>query len=128
MNARLAIVLWKKGPQLPHLHICQPEKIAHHHRPRQFGSLNRACSKASSGSMGPDVLVLAKKIWGIHVATMMVAQRLNHKETILQWRTSGRTLNELTGNFSTKKKKLKPHLIGGNTCPSQLDVSDSVPQ
>lgn len=52
----------------------------------------------------------------------MVAQRLNHKENILQWHTSGRALNELAGNFSMKKNKFKPHLIGGKTCPSQLDI------
>jgi hypothetical protein len=53
IKARHIMALRTEKPKTLHLHLCQPEKIAHQH-PRQFGSLNHAGMKASSRSMGPD--------------------------------------------------------------------------
>lgn len=49
----------------------------------------------------------------IHSATMMIARRLNHVETIPQQDAAERALNKLTRTFATQLEGLERYRTGG---------------
>lgn len=67
-------------------------------------------------SVGPrDGLeaLLATQMGAIHVATMMLARRLNHVETIPQQDAAERALNKLARTFAMQMEALKRYRTGG---------------
>lgn len=57
--------------------------------------------------------LLATQMGAIHAATMMLARRLNHVETIPQQDASERALNKLARTFTTQMDALKRYRTGG---------------
>jgi hypothetical protein len=88
-----------------------------------LGSRNRSIDSASSNfilgvvrSVDPrDGLeaMLATQMGAIHAATMMMARRLNHVETIPQQDAAERALNKLARTFATQMEALKRYRTGG---------------
>jgi hypothetical protein len=88
-----------------------------------LGSHKRAIDSASSNfvlavvrSVGPrDGLeaLLAAQMGAIHAATMMLARRLNHVDTIQQQDAAERALNKLARTFATQMEALKRYRSTG---------------
>lgn len=88
-----------------------------------LGSHKRSIDSASSNfvlavvrSVNPrDGLeaMLATQMGAIHAATMMLARRLNHVETIPQQDAAERALNKLARTFATQMEALKRYRTGG---------------
>lgn len=57
--------------------------------------------------------MLATQMGAIHSATMMLARRLNHVETIPQQESAERALNKLARTFATQMDALKRYRTGG---------------
>ena len=57
--------------------------------------------------------MLATQMGAIHAATMMLARRLNHVETIPQQDAAERALNKLARTFATQMEALKRYRTGG---------------
>lgn len=57
--------------------------------------------------------MLATQMGAIHAATMMMARRLNHVETIPQQDSAERALNKLARTFTTQMDALKRYRTGG---------------
>ena len=57
--------------------------------------------------------MLATQMGAIHAATMMMARRLNHVETIPQQDAAERALNKLARTFATQIEALKRYRTGG---------------
>jgi hypothetical protein len=57
--------------------------------------------------------MLATQMGAIHAATMMLARRLNHVETIAQQDAAERALNKLARTFTTQMDALKRYRTGG---------------
>lgn len=57
--------------------------------------------------------LLAAQMGAIHSATMMMARRLNHVETIPQQDAAERALNKLARTFATQMEALKRYRTGG---------------
>lgn len=57
--------------------------------------------------------MLATQMGAIHAATMMMARRLNHVETIPQQDAAERALNKLARTFTNQMEALKRHRTGG---------------
>lgn len=57
--------------------------------------------------------MLATQMGAIHAATMMMARRLNHVETIPQQDAAERALNKLARTFATQMEALKRYRTGG---------------
>ena len=57
--------------------------------------------------------LLATQMGAIHAATMMLARRLNHVETIPQQDAAERALNKLARTFATQMEALKRYRTGG---------------
>jgi hypothetical protein len=57
--------------------------------------------------------MLAAQMAAVHMATMMLARRLNHVETIPQQDAAERALNKLARTFSTQVEALKRYRTGG---------------
>jgi len=57
--------------------------------------------------------MLATQMGAIHAATMMMARRLNHVETIPQQESAERALNKLARTFTTQMDALKRYRTGG---------------
>ena len=57
--------------------------------------------------------MLAAQMAAIHMATMMLARRLNHVETIPQQDANERALNKLARTFATQLEALKRYRTGG---------------
>lgn len=57
--------------------------------------------------------LLATQMGAIHAATMMMARRLNHVETIAQQDAAERALNKLARTFATQMEALKRYRTGG---------------
>ena len=57
--------------------------------------------------------MLATQMGAIHAATMMLARRLNHVETIPQQDAAERALNKLARTFATQMDALKRYRTGG---------------
>lgn len=57
--------------------------------------------------------MLATQMGAIHAATMMLARRLNHVETIPQQDAAERALNKLARTFTTQMDSLKRYRTGG---------------
>jgi len=57
--------------------------------------------------------MLATQMGAIHAATMMLARRLNHVETIPQQDAAERALNKLARTFTTQMDALKRYRTGG---------------
>lgn len=53
------------------------------------------------------------RLGAIHAATMMLARRLNHVETIPQQDATERALNKLARTFATQMEALKRYRTGG---------------
>lgn len=88
-----------------------------------LGSHKRSIDSASSNfvlavvrSVDPrDGLeaMLATQMGAIHAATMMLARRLNHVDTIPQQDAAERALNKLARTFATQMEALKRYRTGG---------------
>lgn len=68
-------------------------------------------------SVGPrDALeaMLATQMGAVHAATMMLARRLNHVDTIQQQDAAERALNKLARTFATQMEALKRYRTGGH--------------
>lgn len=57
--------------------------------------------------------LLATQMGAIHAATMMMARKLNHVNTIPQQDSAERTLNKLARTFTTQMDALKRYRTGG---------------
>lgn len=57
--------------------------------------------------------MLATQMGAIHAATMMMARRLNHVDTIQQQDSAERALNKLARTFATQMEALKRYRTGG---------------
>jgi hypothetical protein len=57
--------------------------------------------------------MMAAQIGAIHAATMMMARRLNHVQTLPQQDTAERALNKLARTFATQLEALKRYRTGG---------------
>lgn len=57
--------------------------------------------------------MLAVQMGAVHAATMMMARRLNHVETIPQQDAAERALNKLARTFATQMETLKRYRTGG---------------
>jgi hypothetical protein len=57
--------------------------------------------------------MLAVQMGAIHQATMMMARRLNHVETIPQQDAAERALNKLARTYATQMEALKRYRTGG---------------
>lgn len=57
--------------------------------------------------------MLAAQMGAIHAATMMLAKRLNHVDTIPQQDSAERALNKLARTFATQMEALKRYRTGG---------------
>ena len=57
--------------------------------------------------------MLAAQMAAVHMATMMLARRLNHVETIPQQDAAERALNKLARTFATQLEALKRYRTGG---------------
>lgn len=57
--------------------------------------------------------MLATQMGAIHAATMMMARKLNHVNTIPQQDSAERTLNKLARTFTTQMDALKRYRTGG---------------
>jgi hypothetical protein len=57
--------------------------------------------------------MLAVQMGAIHQATMMMARRLNHVETIPQQDAAERALNKLARTYATHMEALKRYRTGG---------------
>lgn len=57
--------------------------------------------------------MLATQMGAIHAATMMMARRLNHIDTIPQQDSAERALNKLARTFATQMEALKRYRTGG---------------
>lgn len=57
--------------------------------------------------------MLAVQMGAVHAATMMMARRLNHVETIPQQDAAERALNKLARTFATQMEALKRYRTGG---------------
>lgn len=57
--------------------------------------------------------MLAAQMAAVHAATMMMARRLNHVETIPQQDAAERALNKLARTFATQMETLKHYRTGG---------------
>ncbi len=57
--------------------------------------------------------MLAVQMGAIHQATMMMARRLNHVETIRQQDAAERALNKLARTYATQMESLKRYRTGG---------------
>ena len=57
--------------------------------------------------------MLATQMGAIHAATMMMARRLNHVETIPQQDAAERALNKLAWTFATQMEALKCYRTRG---------------
>jgi hypothetical protein len=57
--------------------------------------------------------MLGAQMAAVHMATMMMARRLNHVETIPQQDAAERALNKLARTFATQMEALKRYRTGG---------------
>ena len=57
--------------------------------------------------------MLAVQMGAVHQATMMMARRLNHVETIPQQDAAERALNKLARTYATQMEALKRYRTGG---------------
>ena len=57
--------------------------------------------------------MLAAQMAAVHMATMMLARRLNHVETIPQQDAAERALNKLARTFATQLEALNRYRTGG---------------
>lgn len=57
--------------------------------------------------------MLAAQMGAVHAATMMMARRLNHVQTIPQQDAAERALNKLARTFATQMEALKRYRTGG---------------
>jgi len=57
--------------------------------------------------------MLAAQMGAVHVATMMMARRLNHAETLAQQDAAERAFNKLARTYTTQLEALKRYRTGG---------------
>lgn len=94
--------------------ISQVAGLGSHKRAVDDGSANFHLSVIRAVKPRDELeAMLATQMGAIHSATMMMARKLNHVDTIAQQDSAERSLNKLARTFATQMEALKRYRTGG---------------